>query len=128
MDHSAVGSAFGAVVAKKAYATKLVIVHEVKTPDIHAEAGRSASLTGSDCGSISQEGKDMPQPNYFDPAERQMEKERSRVADEAALAQGEISRGQLAEENGFFSCLDIVESSIGDQDFVLGTRGFYHPR
>ena len=61
----------------------------------------------------------MPQFDYFDPAKRQMEKERSRVADEAAFAKGDISRGQLAKENGFFSSLDIVESSISGQNFVL---------
>ena len=57
MDHSAVGSAFGAIAAKKAHAIELVIVHEVKPPGIHTEAGRRASLTGKDCGSIPQEVK-----------------------------------------------------------------------
>ena len=59
----------------------------------------------------------MQSHGYLDPAARMAEKERSRAADEAALAEGLISREELSKENGFFSSLVIVESSIGEQDF-----------
>jgi hypothetical protein len=39
---------------------------------------------------------------YLDPKERAAEKERSRQADERALASGEKSRAQLKQENGYF--------------------------
>ena len=61
----------------------------------------------------------MPQVDYFDPAERQMEKERYRAADAHALEQGHVSQEELAESNGFFASLDIVESSVGNQGFFV---------
>jgi hypothetical protein len=58
----------------------------------------------------------MRQVCYYDPAERQQEKERHRASDEALLRQGRVSRGDLRARNGFFSSLDIVESSIVRQE------------
>lgn len=54
----------------------------------------------------------MPEVCLYDPAERQMEKERSRAADEADLRSGSVSRGDLSARNGFFSSLQIVDSSV----------------
>jgi hypothetical protein len=54
----------------------------------------------------------MHQACYYSPAERQQEKERHRASDADDLRSGRISRDELRARNGFFSSLDIVESSI----------------
>jgi hypothetical protein len=49
---------------------------------------------------------------YYDPAEREREKERHRALDESRLHDGEVSRQELRERNSFLSSLEIVDSSI----------------
>jgi hypothetical protein len=58
----------------------------------------------------------MLQVRYYDPAERQQEKERQRASDALLLSEGRISRSDLRERNGFFSSVEIVESSISFQE------------
>lgn len=58
----------------------------------------------------------MYQVCHYSPAERQMEKERSRAADAYALRSGSRSRDDLRRNNGFFSSLEIVDSSIIGQE------------
>ena len=58
----------------------------------------------------------MMQVRYYDPAERQQEKERQRASDALLLREGRISRGELRERNGFFSSVEIVDSSISFQE------------
>ena len=48
----------------------------------------------------------------FNPADRAREKQEAREADERALADGTISKEELAKRNGFFSSLDFSGSSI----------------
>ena len=63
----------------------------------------------------------MLQVRYYDPAERQQEKERQRASDALLLSEGRISRADLRERNGFFSSVEIVESSISFQEaFACG--------
>jgi hypothetical protein len=52
----------------------------------------------------------------YDPAQRQLEKERQRAADDARLESGQISRGELRANNGFFSSLEVIDSSIVCQE------------
>jgi|TARA_R100000049_G_C1957802_1_gene121984 hypothetical protein len=54
----------------------------------------------------------MQQACYYSPAERQQEKERQRASDADDLRSGRVSRNDLRARNGFFSSLEIVESSI----------------
>ena len=58
----------------------------------------------------------MPQACHYNPAEREQEKERQRAFDAAQLREGEISQADLRARNGFFSSLQIVESSISCQE------------
>lgn len=58
----------------------------------------------------------MSQIAFYDPAERQREKERHRAADAAALRDGGVSQDDLRARNGFFSSLEIVSSSIVCQE------------
>lgn len=58
----------------------------------------------------------MYQVCHYSPAERQMEKERSRASDAYALRSGSRSRDDLRRSNGFFSSLEIVDSSIIGQE------------
>lgn len=58
----------------------------------------------------------MPQVCYYDPAEREQEKERHRASDALQLRQGEISRSDLRDRNSFFASLEIVDSSIRCQE------------
>lgn len=58
----------------------------------------------------------MYQVCHYSPAERQMEKERSRASDAYALRSGSRSRDDLRRNNGFFSSLEIVDSSIIGQE------------
>jgi hypothetical protein len=55
---------------------------------------------------------DMVQVSYYDPAERQREKDRAREQDDRALRSGEVSRDELRLRNGFLAPLQIVGSSI----------------
>ena len=48
----------------------------------------------------------------FSPAERQREKQVSRERDAARLQSGQISRGDLRLENGFFNSLAVGEARI----------------
>lgn len=54
----------------------------------------------------------MLQMLFFDPAQRQREKQRMREADDFAMRSGLVSREQLSAENGFFAPLDLSASSI----------------
>ncbi|WP_341896750.1 hypothetical protein [Sphingobium sp. YR657] len=58
----------------------------------------------------------MMQVRYYDPAQRQEEKERQRASDASLLSEGRVSRSELRERNGFFSSVEIVESSISFQE------------
>lgn len=58
----------------------------------------------------------MRQVCYYDPAEREREKERHRAFDESRLRDGDVSRQELRERNGFLSSLEIVDSSIVCQE------------
>lgn len=58
----------------------------------------------------------MYQVSHYSPAERQQEKERLRASDALALRQGPVSQADLRAQNGFFSSLEIVESSIVCQE------------
>jgi hypothetical protein len=57
----------------------------------------------------------MLQVSYYDPAERQREKDRAREQDDRALRDGDISREQLRMRNSFLAPLQIVGSSIERQ-------------
>ncbi len=54
----------------------------------------------------------MVQVSYYDPAERQREKDRARAQDDRDLREGRVSREALRRLNGFFASLDIIDSSI----------------
>lgn len=54
----------------------------------------------------------MRQVCYYDPADRQREKERSRASDEAAIVSGSLSRRDLSARNGFFSSLQVIDSAV----------------
>lgn len=54
----------------------------------------------------------MPRLYHFNSAERQLQKQHSREADDQALRSGAVSRDQLSGENGFFSSLDIRRGSV----------------
>ena len=54
----------------------------------------------------------MLEVRYYDPAERQQEKERQRASDALLLSEGRASQSELRERNSFFSSVEIVESSI----------------
>jgi hypothetical protein len=54
----------------------------------------------------------MLQASYYDPAERQREKDRAREQDDRALRNGDISREALRMRNSFLAPLDVVSSSI----------------
>jgi hypothetical protein len=49
---------------------------------------------------------------YFDPAERQREKQRAREQDDYALNIGLISPEALGKQNGFFSGVDFSNASV----------------
>jgi hypothetical protein len=51
-----------------------------------------------------------------DPAQRQLEKERQRAADDAGLENGQVARDELRASNGFFSSLEVIVSSIVRQE------------
>lgn len=57
----------------------------------------------------------MLQVSYYDPAERQREKDRARERDDRALRNGDISREDLRMRNSFLAPLQIVGSSIERQ-------------
>jgi hypothetical protein len=50
---------------------------------------------------------------YFDPADRQREKQLARARDDYALGSGLISRDELRAANGILSSLDLRPSSLG---------------
>jgi hypothetical protein len=54
----------------------------------------------------------MVQVSYYDPDERQREKDRAREQDDRALCNGDVSREQLRLRNSFLAPLEIVGSSI----------------
>lgn len=54
----------------------------------------------------------MLQVSLYDPMERQREKQRSRDQDDRDLRMGAVSRQELGARNGFFSSLDVANSSI----------------
>ncbi|HZF93884.1 MAG TPA: hypothetical protein VEZ20_03325 [Allosphingosinicella sp.] len=56
--------------------------------------------------------------DYFDPWQRQRDKEFARERDEQDLRAGAVSRQDLSARNGFFSSLQIVGSSIRHQGIV----------
>lgn len=56
------------------------------------------------------------QVRYYDPAERQREKERQRASDALLLSEGRVSRSDLRARNGFLSSVEIVDSSISFQE------------
>ncbi|MEC3909433.1 hypothetical protein U5A82_02775 [Sphingobium sp. CR2-8] len=58
----------------------------------------------------------MMQVRYYDPAERQQEKERQRASDALLLREGRISPAELRERNGFFSSVEVIDSSISFQE------------
>jgi hypothetical protein len=60
----------------------------------------------------------MLQVSYYDPAERQREKDRAREQDDYALRNGDLSREELRLRNSFLAPLQIVGSSIERQDLV----------
>jgi hypothetical protein len=49
---------------------------------------------------------------YYDPVERQREKQLSREQDDRDLREGRITAKELAVANGFFSALDISRARI----------------
>jgi hypothetical protein len=57
----------------------------------------------------------MLEISYYNPAEREQEKERRRASDAAQLREGRISKADLRARNVFFSSLEVVESSISYQ-------------
>lgn len=61
----------------------------------------------------------MRQVCYYDPAERQREKERSRASDAAALSSGFVSRRDLSVRNGFFSSLQVIDSAVICQEVFV---------
>lgn len=58
----------------------------------------------------------MSQVRYFDPAERQREKERARALDAVQLRDGIVSPVGLRQRNSFFASLDIESSAVACQD------------
>ena len=54
----------------------------------------------------------MPPLNLFNAKVRQNEKAISRAQDEQALKNGEVSREELAQANGFFSSLNVAGASL----------------
>ncbi len=55
----------------------------------------------------------MPQQLlYFDPAERQREKQRARAQDDRELSAGLVSPEALNSRNGFFSGIDLSRASV----------------
>jgi hypothetical protein len=54
----------------------------------------------------------MVHVSYYDPAERQREKDRAREQDDRALRNGDVSHEQLRLRNNFLAPIEIVGSSI----------------
>jgi hypothetical protein len=54
----------------------------------------------------------MVEIRYYDPAERQREKQLSREQDERDLREGRITARELSAINGVFSALDIANARI----------------
>ena len=54
----------------------------------------------------------MKQVCYYDPAERQHQKERARASDALQLRQGNVSQNDLRQRNSFLGSLEIVSYSI----------------
>lgn len=50
--------------------------------------------------------------NYYDPAERALEKQRARDQDDEDLRTGKVTREELSRRNGFFSSLDFSKARI----------------
>ena len=53
--------------------------------------------------------------SYYDPAERQREKDHARELDDRALRNGDVSREDLRMRNSFLASLQIVGSAIERQ-------------
>jgi len=62
---------------------------------------------------------------YYDPRERALEKEKTRLKDEEDLKSGKVSVNDLRLKNGFFSSLDIKNSYIKRPSSLDETLGFY---
>ena len=58
----------------------------------------------------------MPQVRIYDPADRQLQKERNRASDTEALRLGLVSSEELWARNGFFSSFEIMSSSVACQE------------
>lgn len=85
----------------------------VVEPELGRRIGpQPGSLTGNRVGPRWALETNMRQVSYYDPAERQMEKERSRAFDAAALSSGVVSHRDLSARNGFFSSLQVVDSAV----------------
>lgn len=54
----------------------------------------------------------MSEAKYYDPIERQREKQRARAQDERYLREGRISPEALNRRNGFFSSLDLSNAQV----------------
>lgn len=55
----------------------------------------------------------MQKAGYYDPIERQREKQLSREQDDLDLLSGAVSREELGKRNGFFSSLDLSKARVG---------------
>lgn len=58
----------------------------------------------------------MPEVCYYDPAERQREKERLRASDALQLRRGDISQHDLRQRNALLASFEIVDSSLRCQE------------
>lgn len=54
----------------------------------------------------------MPKAGYYDPIERQREKQLSREQDDHDLLSGAVSREELGKRNGLFSSLDLSTARV----------------
>lgn len=68
--------------------------------------------------SVSPIEQKQQETNFYSPTERDAQKEASRGADEKMLQSDPKNRDHLRKENGFFSSLDVIDSSIiGNENF-----------
>lgn len=75
-----------------------------------------SSLTGNPVARKIVTERAMPQVCYYNPAERQLEKEHQRQLDAAQLHVGQVSADELKKRNGFFSSLEIVHASVACEE------------
>lgn len=52
------------------------------------------------------------QVSLYSPIERRHEKQRAREQDDRDLRSGAVSHAQMAQDNGFFSSLDLSRASV----------------